>query len=57
MGRRVSVTLTSDEVALIRAKMAYLGVQIAELKAAAESHQAHVREALLGLADGEAGGS
>ena len=37
--------------------MAYLGVQIAELKAAAESHQAHVREALLGLADGEAGGS
>lgn len=57
MGKRVSVQITSDEVALIRAKMAYVGVQIAELKAAMESHQAHVREALLKLADGEADGS
>lgn len=52
MKRRVTVSVSSDEIALIRSKLASVGVQIADLKLALGAQQARVREALLGLGDG-----
>ena len=48
---RVSISISTDEIALIRSKLASMGVQIADLRAALEAHQARVRVALLGLGD------
>ena len=52
MKRRVSITVSSDEIALIRSKMASLGVQLADLKVALEAQQARVRAALMDIGDG-----
>ncbi len=52
MKRRVTVSVSSDEIALIRSKLASVGVQIADLRVALGAQQARVREALLGLGDG-----
>ncbi len=48
---RISISISTDEIALIRSKMASMGVQIADLRAALGAHQARVRAALLGLGD------
>ncbi|MDE0091166.1 MAG: hypothetical protein OXP12_07415 [Thaumarchaeota archaeon] len=52
MEHRVSISVSSDEIALIRSKLASVGVQIADLRAALGAQQARVREMLLGLGDG-----
>ena len=58
MEDKVSVVIAADQVDAIRAKMASVDVQIADLKVAFEAHQRHVRKALLNVADGkEADGS
>ena len=61
MKRRVSISVSSDEIALIRSKLASVGVQIADLRMALGAQQARVREVLLGLGDrgrdGTGGGS
>ena len=56
MKHRVTIPISSDEIALIRFKLASVGVQLADLRAALEAQQARVREALLGLGD-ERGGA
>lgn len=55
MKRRVSISVSSDEIALIRSKMASLGVQLADLRAAMEAQQARVRAALMDIGDGRDG--
>lgn len=51
MRYKIAISVSSDEIALIRSKMASVGVQIADLKVALAAQQARVREALLGLGD------
>lgn len=55
MKRRVSISVSSDEIALIRSKLASLGVQLADLKVALEAQQARVRAALMDVGDGRGG--
>ncbi len=51
MKHRVSISVSSDEIALIRSKLASVGVQLADLRMALGVQQARVRDALLGLGD------
>lgn len=51
MNSKIHISITSDDIALIRSKLAYVDVQIAELKIALDAHQTHVRETLLDLVD------
>ena len=51
MGRRISISVSSDEIALIRSNLASVGVQLADLKAAMEAQQARVRAALLDVGE------
>ncbi|MDE0267183.1 MAG: hypothetical protein OXK17_09285 [Thaumarchaeota archaeon] len=55
MKRRASISISSDEIALIRSKLASMGVQLADLRVALGAQQARVREALLGLGDRRGG--
>ena len=51
MKHRVSISVSNDEIALIRSKLASLGVQLADLKVALEAQQARVRAALMDIGD------